>query len=129
MCLALEYAEQITDILQDILNQKERLYNLVHQCDLKTCDLLHEIELKDIKGMYHAWLIIKELKEIRQIRRKAKDELQIINEIDPFARSQEKKCKHVIGNINNKMKKLENRHYNMRIKGKIQDYVRAGGII
>ncbi|OBR90700.1 hypothetical protein CLRAG_33480 [Clostridium ragsdalei P11] len=123
MCLALEYTEQITNILRDASNEKKRLYNLVHKCDLKTCDLLHEIELTDIKGMYHAWLIIKEIKQVRKIRRKAKDDLEIISQIDSFTRSQKKKFEHMAGSINNKIKKLEKRQYHVRVQEKIQDYV------
>lgn len=115
MCVALEYTQKITDILQEAEDEEKKLYNLVHCCDLKTCDLLHEIELTNIKGMYHAWLILKELKKVRQIRRQAKDELETLNLIYKFQISQRKKYKNVTDMINQKREILNHRHYNTRV--------------
>lgn len=125
MCLALEYTtEQMANIVQNVQNERERLGNIVHQCDLKTSDLLHEVELSDIKGVYYAYLIIKELKKVRKLRRKAKDDLIIIEQIEPFVLSQKKKFEHVISTIDKITNNLDNnRHYNIRVQGKIQDYV------
>lgn len=123
----LEHTQQITNILHDNSSKKVQLYNLVHQCDLKTCDLLHEIELTDIKGMYHAWLIIKELKEVRQIRRKAKDELEVWRVVNNFKKAPEKmQYKNVMDVIRIRTKQLKHRYYHPRFQEKIQDHIKVG---
>lgn len=68
--------------------------------------------------MYHAWVIIKELKEVRQIRRKAKDEIYVLDTVENFRISQEKKCENVLTGINLTLKSMANRKYANRINYK-----------
>ncbi|NMM65469.1 hypothetical protein HBE96_23100 [Clostridium sp. P21] len=126
MCLALEHTTKeyipkyVNNIIQNNLNEKNRLNHIIKECDLKTIDLLHEIELNNIKGMYHAWLIIIELKKVREIRRKAKDVLEVWRVADNFKKAPEKmQYKNVMNVIRKRIYELKHRYYYPKAKGKI----------
>lgn len=114
MCTASILSEELSGTLQKIKEEKENFGNIVHDCDLKTCDLLHELEINDIKGMYHAWKLITELKEVRKIRRNAKDELRTTTILHGYIAS----VNNCLTSANVKIEKEENdmktRHYNPR---------------
>lgn len=124
MCKAIDYTQKIISLLEDATREKERLYNLVHYCDLKTCDLLHQIELNKIGGMYKAYLTIEELKEVRKTRREAKDEIETLDLIENFKNSQEKKYRNILDTITLKQKSLICRHYNPKSDCKLTNFIK-----
>lgn len=115
MCKALNYTQKIISTLEEATEEYKRLEIIVHKFDRRTQDLLHQIELNDVGNMYDAWKIIKELKEVRQLRRKAKDEIQYLDVIKDFQHSQEKKYQKILNMIQLKQAKMDRRTYYIRV--------------
>jgi len=109
MCKAMEYAQRISDTLQEAIDERERLGNIVHECDLKTCDLLHKIELQDVKGMYDAYKTIQELRTVRKTRRNAKDEVRVLKLVAGLD------YQNLVIDIDEELRRMEKRQYNPRI--------------
>lgn len=121
MCKATEYTQKLLEDITTINNEVNRLSNIVHTCDLKICDVMHDIELSNSKDMYSAWLLVKEIKEIRQKRRQAKDEIETLRilrrSLDQAGML--KILNNTKLNINKEKDKMQHRVYNIRTDVKI----------
>lgn len=76
MSIAKEYASTIIKILQDIKKTYEYNTKIIEEKEKETQDLLHEIELGTFDSR-RGGKLAKELKKIRQERRKALDEMSV----------------------------------------------------
>ena len=78
MCLALDYANEINQKIEEIkkkyreLEDKEKLYTAKQQ------DLLHEIEHLEKFDLYCGWKLTKSLNKLRNERRKVKNEKKVM---------------------------------------------------
>lgn len=78
MCLALDYANELNQKIEEIktkykeLEDKEKLYTARQQ------DLLHEIEHLEKFDLYSGWKLTKSLNELRNERRKVKNEKKVM---------------------------------------------------
>lgn len=115
MCKAMEFTKQIQNVLQDAKEERLRLGFLCSQCDLKIQDLLHQIENEPIGGMYNAYKIVIQIKEIRQFRRKVKDEREKLNLFMDYRKIQKEECKNLIELISKKERKMGYRKYRIRV--------------
>lgn len=69
------------DILKEAKKRKDELDVILSNYDRSISNLLHEIELEKKKNAYEGYLKYKELKDIVDERRKAKDEWMIISNV------------------------------------------------
>lgn len=79
MCLALDYANEINNIIERAKIKCEELKKQRSQLDMTEQDILHKIENTDKFDLYSGWQYTKALHELRKNRRKTKDELNTIN--------------------------------------------------
>jgi hypothetical protein len=121
MCKANEYTQKIIGTFNQGETDYNKLYSVVHTCDLKTNDLLHEIELNQVNGMYNAYLLVKEIKEVREIRRQAKNELETLLIFKIFKRNYEKELNKLLENISKKQDIIKHRKYCLRVPCDIKE--------
>jgi len=80
MCKANEYVKQLKDINNNIISDYDKKQLEVYKHDAKQQDILHEIEMVELKGLTLGGLLkgfklYKQLHDLRVERRKAKNEL------------------------------------------------------
>lgn len=75
------YSSTIVTIFQDIIKNYERNIEVIKECEDNLNDINHEIELSHPKDMYKGYLMYREIRELRQKRRTAKNENQLMQEI------------------------------------------------
>lgn len=118
MCELSEIKIKLSKSFKELRLEKELLGETIHKCDLKTCDLLHVIELsksRSIKNLYQNFLIINAIREVRKTRRLAKDELEILNIFINNKGQREINFIGVVNKINRKERSLKSRTYSPRI--------------
>lgn len=80
----------------------------------ETQDLLHEIELAPARAAHQGYRFYRELKDIRERRRQAKDENEVLEEFYQLAKAQtdlRKRLQQIMGNAVRISEKLERRNY------------------
>ena len=80
MCKAIDYASKLISILNEVENKRNSLRELLSDLDLAQQDLLHKAENENF-NIVQGYDIAKGLKDIRQARRKAKNELTVIEDL------------------------------------------------
>ena len=73
-----DLAENISSNYKKLISYKAILENTIHEKEKETQDLLHFIEFFDLDA-YKGFLIYKKLQQVRNERRKAKDELSRVD--------------------------------------------------
>ena len=68
-----QYSSTIVTIFQDVQKNYEYNLSVIKQTEDELNDLNHEIELSGPKDMYRGYLLYKNIRELRQKRREAKD--------------------------------------------------------
>lgn len=109
--------EDLLNFVTTIKNQKDKLFNEVGTFDKMLGDLDHELELKSMNGAKMLqWA--KERKSVLLDRRKKKDELYIITELEkkfPQMNSLYGQIKGIINTTKKLEEGLENRFYRPRV--------------
>lgn len=109
-----------------ILVEVPKLFNLAqkefHKTNDETQDILHVLELGKLNAIEMS-KITRQLKEVRQRRRKLKDELEILYEIRNFAFGDinEHEINKLIGTVRKINDRHENRKYTMRVRSDLQN--------
>jgi hypothetical protein len=113
MCKASKYVNNFIQILDGVTEEYDRLYKVVHDTDLETCDLLHKIELSNFNAA-EGYYLSKQLQEVRQKRRDAKDELETLTLVNDYVKGKKTALANLKLQINNKLNTMEKRQYNPR---------------
>lgn len=102
----------------EIITRYEGNIECIRKRDGDTQDILHEIELSGAKNARDGYVLYKKLKLVREDRRRAKDENEIL---EPFVQWIKKNNKpvnnelaQVQGRCSTKQKQMENRIYHPR---------------
>lgn len=89
------------DILNEAKQREVELIEALHRNDNAFLDVLHIIEMEKSKDMFSGWKLYKSIKDIRERRRRIKDELiivdNILREINPSCLQREKVQKAING--------------------------------
>lgn len=122
MCEVSEVKAKLSKPLEQLISEKEILGQTVHEQDLRTCDLLHIIEIsksKGLKNFYQNCLIVKEIRKVRKTRRLAKDQIEILNILIHYKQKEKIDFNRIVNRINWKKASFKTRHYNPRMDGKL----------
>lgn len=84
-----QYSSTIISIYQSVINTYENNLDIIRQAEEELNDLNHECELSSPKDMYHGYLIYKQIRDIRQKRRIAKNENEVLKEMYDFFKTQQ----------------------------------------
>ena len=76
------YATTITQIYDSVASAYRANEAVLEETNGEINDLLHEIELGKPQNAREGYVVYKELREARQRRRKAKDENELLNELN-----------------------------------------------
>lgn len=111
-----KYSELISDFL-GMLREAQQEYNIAeaeeHDANNETQDILHSVELDDMKYHEYARLSIA-LRDVRQQRRKAKDKTQELQPIIDFLSTNAKVVKAIerlLGDVRKAERSTEGRAY------------------
>ena len=74
------YSSTMVTIFQDVIRTYERNIDIIKECEDTLNDINHEIEFSDSKDLYRGYLMYKDIKELRQKRRQAKQENELLKE-------------------------------------------------
>ena len=117
---------EVESLLKDMITLFEKIGNVqnnleeeIRRTDSATQDLLHELELGNLDGV-EMMKVAKQLKEIRQERRKYKDELAKVEKIKAFTDKYNRKfitndIKLLLKDLKTLKYNNENREYTPRI--------------
>lgn len=92
---------------------------IINRCDKETQDILHEIELSDNKTTVDGYKLYKALREVRRLRRKCKDENELIEPIVGVLKQYENlrlKLYRVHSQVKEVARKHEERKYAARVR-------------
>lgn len=104
MCRTYENIKAMKETIYGIENDKNKLTRALNNLDKAQQDLLHIIENEEKVNVVRMRDIYNSLRDIRRERRKVKNELSLINEIQPVAT----RLKPQIVSFYNKAEKKEN---------------------
>ncbi len=79
-----QYSSTIVTIFQDVQKNYEYNLSVIKQTEDELNDLNHEIELSGPKDMYKGYLLYKNIRELRQKRREAKDTVALLEDMYEF---------------------------------------------
>lgn len=117
MCKALNYSEQLSNVISNVRDDFDSLNHRLSVLDKMQQDILHTIENTSSIDLYEGWKLTKSLQEIRRERRKIKDELEtmviLIRDLGHLKKT-ENKVKQKDTELNNRLKKT-NKGYKMRV--------------
>lgn len=82
-----QYSTTIISIYNDVVKTYESNVALIKQCEDELNDLNHEIELSKPKDMYKGYLCYKAIRDVRNRRRIAKNENQLLQDLYDFIKS------------------------------------------
>ena len=106
------------EFLRDCSDQYNVEYESVGEKDKETQDLLHELELQDLKYHQQAHLAA-DLKQVREDRRNAKDAVTVLEPIRQYYNSHSadiKALERLLGEVRKAEKSLTNRIYIPRVR-------------
>ena len=114
-----DFLIEMKQFFENVDKSKKELEQAISEKDQATQDILHEIELGNLNGP-QTMKIVKLLKQIRQERRKYKDELQKINTLKGFTDKYNNKLitgdiVQLIKNLDTLEKMLNNRTYTAKV--------------
>lgn len=78
MCLALDYANELNQKIEEIKIKYKELLVGEKSCNAEQQDLLHQIENSEKLDLYGGWKMYKSMHELRNKRRKIKNEKQTL---------------------------------------------------
>lgn len=84
-----QYSSTIISIYQSVINTYENNLNIIHQAEEELNDLYHECELSSPKDMYKGYMVYKQIRDVRQKRRQAKNENEILKDMYDFFKTQQ----------------------------------------
>lgn len=84
-----QYSSTIISIYQSVINTYENNIDIIRQSEEELNDLNHECELSNPKDMYRGYLMYKQIRDVRQRRRLAKDENEILKDMYDFFKTQQ----------------------------------------
>ena len=79
-----QYSSTIVTIFQDVQKSYEYNLDVIKQTEDELNDLNHEIELSSPKDMYKGYLMYKNIRELRQKRREAKNTVALLEDMYEF---------------------------------------------
>lgn len=85
--IATKCISTIVGVCDQVIQTFESNQEKIKKAENETMDLLHEIELAKIKNLQEGYQVYKELKEVREKRRMAKDENQALEELYNFCKN------------------------------------------
>lgn len=104
--------EQFLKLIDDCNSKYSYYFEIVGNCDKKTTDYLHALELENLKYIERAKLATEERNNLKE-RRKAKD---IVEKIEPIKNylenSDNKKAINLLRQLLGTVRKVEDRHKN-----------------
>jgi hypothetical protein len=106
MSQALLDINKIISAIDHIIQQYEWASQEVNDCDKETGDLLHEIELTDGLSAKEQRLRYKQLKEVRERRRKAKDTVEQYKELYEYIKTIADGTKKNLGKLHAKVARI-----------------------
>lgn len=81
------YSTTIVTIFQDVIKTYEKNIEVIKQTEDEINDINHECELSKPKDMYSGYLMYKTIRELRQRRRTAKNENELLQDMYDFMKS------------------------------------------
>ena len=81
------YCSTTITIFQDTIRNYERNLEIIKECEGALNDIEHEIEFGNNKDLYHGWMMYKNIQDLRQRRRCAKCENELLYEMYEFFKS------------------------------------------
>lgn len=81
------YSTTIVTIFQDVIKTYEKNIEIIKQTEDEINDINHECELSKPKDMYSGYLMYKTIRELRQRRRTAKNENELLQDMYDFMKS------------------------------------------
>ena len=84
-----QYSSTIISIYQSVIHTYENNIDIIKQAEEELNDLNHECELSSPKDMYKGYLMYKQIREVRQRRRVAKNENEILKDMYDFFKNQQ----------------------------------------
>jgi len=113
------YVCNIISAYESTIRTYENNIDVIKQSDNETQDLLHEIELSAPKNVCDGFRFYKELREVRNRRRQAKDENDVLEEFYSFAKTQhdtKNKLRNIQGNSQKIANTKEVRNYKPKVR-------------
>lgn len=114
----LQAINTLTKALKNTKNEQNKLRDAIHNCDLETCDLLHEIELNEYEEAEEHSLYEK-LKEVRQRRRTYKIKYTYIEELNIFNNSLPTLQTRLV-NLHKKLSEIQEKHNSSKYAPRIR---------
>jgi len=115
----------VRNVFVDIPKEYELLCKAYEKTNEETQDLLHVLELGTLNAVEMS-KVTKQLRLVRQERRKLKDEIEVMKEIVSF--SEKKPSEHLINTLIGNVRKIEERKskriYNMRVRKDLQGLIK-----
>lgn len=84
-----QYSSTIISIFKSVIHTYENNLSIIKQAEEELNDLNHECELASPKDMYKGYLMYKQIREVRQRRRLAKNENEILQDMYDFFKNQQ----------------------------------------
>ena len=113
----------ILNLFIDLKERYEYNYKMVGECDYKTQDILHEIEMLNY-DVFRGFKIYKELQATRQTRRQCKDENELLDPIYNYISSLQN-CEGKLRKVSEKTIDANNcrerKSYHPRIKTEMEN--------
>lgn len=95
-----EYSDTILEIYKSVIHNYESSLQEIKTLEDSLSDINHEIEFSNSKDMYHGYLMYKEIKNLRQRRRQAKERVELLKDMYEFLMSQQSQTfKNKLGQI------------------------------
>ena len=123
----LQAINTITKTLKNIKNEQNKLRESIHNCDLETSDLLHEIELNEYNEEEEA-VLYQKLKEVRQRRRTYKIRYTYVEELNIFNNSVPTLQTRLI-NLHKKLTEIKENHNNSKYAPRIRTDIKESNKI
>ena len=83
------YCSTFIQIANDVVKRYESNEDIIKQTQEELTDVEHEIELSKDQDMYHGWLLYRQIKDLRNKRRQAKDENALLKDMYEYIKSQQ----------------------------------------
>jgi hypothetical protein len=118
MNIAEPYVSKLLTIFDEIVKRFEFNYEEIGRCEGETTDLLHEIELGRFLKPSDGTRIYRRMRYVRQLRRKAKDENEQLQELYETIKGQgelKKRLQGIQGRIRQISTHQDNRVYTPRV--------------
>lgn len=83
------YCSSIIQIANDVVKRYESNEDVIKQTEDELNDVYHEIELGKDQDLHGGWKLYRQVKELRNKRRQAKDENQLLKDMYDYIKSQQ----------------------------------------